>query len=98
VQTKLIKIGGRLVRHAGRLVYLKAYRTVAEARVGINAYLEFYNQQRPNYALDYRTPAEVYLTDQEAKEVMANEAGPTPEVMKPNSTGRDTLNLALRLS
>ncbi len=27
-------------------VYLKAYQTVAEARVGINAYLEFYNQQR----------------------------------------------------
>ena len=24
-------------------VYLKAYQTVAEARTGINAYLEFYN-------------------------------------------------------
>ena len=26
-------------------VYLKAYQTVAEARVGINAYLEFYNRR-----------------------------------------------------
>ena len=79
-------------------VYLKAYQTVAEARTGINVYLEFYNQQRPHQALDYRTPAEVYLSDQEAKEVMANEAGLTPAVMIPNSTGGDSLNLALRLS
>ena len=79
-------------------VYLKAYQTVAEARVGINAYLEFYNQQRPHQALGYRTPAEVYLSDQEAKEVMASEAGLTPAVMIPNSTGGDSLNLALRLS
>ena len=41
-------------------VYLKAYQTVAEARTGINAYLEFYNRQRPHQALGYRTPAEVY--------------------------------------
>ncbi len=79
-------------------VYLKAYQTVAEARVGINAYLEFYNQQRPHQALDYRTPAEVYLSDQAAKEVTANEARLTPEVMIPNYTEEDSLNLALRLS
>ena len=36
-------------------VYLKAYQTVAEARTGINAYLEFYNRQRPHQALGYRT-------------------------------------------
>ena len=79
-------------------VYLKAYQTVAEARARINAYLEFYNQQRPHQALGYRTPVEVYLNDQEAKEVMANEAGLTPEVMLLNPLGRDSLNLALRLS
>jgi putative transposase len=72
-------------------VYLKAYQTVAEAQAGINAYLEFYNQQRPHQALGYRTPAEVYLSDQEAKEVMANEAGLTPEVMLLNPLGRDSL-------
>ena len=38
-------------------VYLKAYQTVAQARTGINAYLEFYNRQRPHQALGYRTPS-----------------------------------------
>ena len=47
-------------------VYLKAYQTVAEARTGINAYLEFYNRQRPHQALGYRTPAQVYQNGQNA--------------------------------
>ena len=41
----------RSVKH--EKVYLKAYRTVAEARTGINACLEFYNRLRPHQALDY---------------------------------------------
>ena len=49
----------RLWRSIKEEVYLKAYQTVAEARTGINAYLEFYNRQRPHQALGYRTPAEV---------------------------------------
>ena len=79
-------------------VYLKAYQTVAEARAGIKAYLEFYNQQRPHQALGYRTPAEVYLSEQEEKDAVDNGAGLTPEVMIPKSTERDSLHLALRLS
>ena len=38
-------------------VYLKAYQTVAEARTGINAYLEFYNRLRPHQSLGYRDPS-----------------------------------------
>jgi len=79
-------------------VYLKAYQTVAEARVGINAYLEFYNHQRPHQALGYRTPAEVYQNGQEGKEVAAQEAGLTSTVVIPNARAGDSLNLALRLS
>ena len=56
-------------------VYLKAYQTVAEARTGINAYLEFYNRQRPHQALGYRTPAEVYQHGQEERGAAAEEAG-----------------------
>ncbi len=41
-------------------VYLKAYESVAEARAGIGAYLNFYNNERPHQALDYRTPAQVF--------------------------------------
>ncbi len=79
-------------------VYLKAYQSVAEARVGINAYLEFYNRQRPHQALGYRTPAEVYQNGQEGKKVAAQEAGLPSEVVIPSARAGDSLNLALRLS
>jgi putative transposase len=47
-------------------VYLKAYMDGREARAGLGAYLDFYNTVRPHQALDYRTPAEVFLASQEA--------------------------------
>jgi len=79
-------------------VYLKAYQSVAEARVGINAYLEFYNRQRPHQALGYRTPAEVYQNGQEGKKVAAQEAGLPSEVVIPSARAGDSLNFGLRLS
>ncbi len=79
-------------------VYLKAYQTVAEARTGINAYLEFYNRQRPHQALGYWTPAEVYQNGQEEKDVAAPEAGLPSGLVKPIVGVGDSLNLALRLS
>jgi putative transposase len=79
-------------------VYLKAYQTVAEARAGIGSYLEFYNQQRPHQALDYRTPAEVYLSQQLGKDAVAHAERLTPAVMIPEATEGDSLNLALSLS
>jgi putative transposase len=42
-------------------VYLKDYGDLAEARLHLGAYFRFYNEERPHQALDYRTPAEVYL-------------------------------------
>lgn len=42
-------------------VYLKDYRSVTEARTGIERYLRFYNQERPHQSLGYRTPAVLYL-------------------------------------
>ena len=44
-------------------VYLKAYSNGREARVGLEAYFHFYNNQRPHQALGYRTPAEVFNRD-----------------------------------
>jgi len=41
-------------------VYLKAYSNGREAKVGLDAYFHFYNNQRPHQALGYRTPAEVF--------------------------------------
>ena len=43
--------------------YLKAYSNGREARAGLDAYLGFYNTQRPHQALGYRTPAEVFNGD-----------------------------------
>ncbi len=79
-------------------MYLKAYQTVPEARTGMDAYLEFYNRQRPHQALGYQTPAEVYQNGQEEKGVAAQEAGLPSGVVKPNPWAGDSLNLALGLS
>ncbi len=41
-------------------VYLRAYDSVREARARIDAYMGFYNNERPHQTLSYRTPAQVY--------------------------------------
>jgi putative transposase len=41
-------------------VYLKDYRTVAEARQGLRNYFEFYNRERLHQSLEYQTPETVY--------------------------------------
>ena len=41
-------------------VYLNAYDSLQEARLGIGWYLEFFNDKRPHSALGYQTPASFY--------------------------------------
>jgi len=41
-------------------VYLKSYRTIAEANTGLTEYFQFYNTQRPHQSLAYQTPEAVY--------------------------------------
>jgi putative transposase len=41
-------------------VYLKDYESMTEARIGIERYFRFYNQERIHQSLDYRTPAAIY--------------------------------------
>src|SRR5208337_816415 len=43
-------------------VYLKAYRSIVEARHELGVYFEFYNQRRRHQGLDNRTPDEVYYS------------------------------------
>ncbi|MGO8235291.1 IS3 family transposase [Rhizobium ruizarguesonis] len=42
-------------------VYLHAYKSVPEARVGIGRYLTFYNTRRPHSSLDRQTPDQAYF-------------------------------------
>ena len=42
-------------------VYLRAYRSVSEARRGFGRYLEFYNRRRPHSALGRQTPDQAYF-------------------------------------
>jgi len=42
-------------------VFLKSYRSINEARVGLDEYFQFYNNERPHQSLNYRTPAEVFF-------------------------------------
>jgi putative transposase len=41
-------------------VFIKAYGSAREARLGIGGWLAFYNEERPHQALDYRTPRAVF--------------------------------------
>jgi len=41
-------------------VYIKDYQNIAETRLNLGNYFNFYNRERPHQALGYRTPMEVY--------------------------------------
>ncbi len=42
-------------------IYLRDYRTLAEAQTGLARYIEFYNWRRPHTALDNQPPAAAYF-------------------------------------
>jgi putative transposase len=46
-------------------VYLKDYATVLEAKESIGKYFDFYNYERSNQSLQYKTPAEIYFGKEE---------------------------------
>jgi hypothetical protein len=41
-------------------VFIRAYVSVAEARLGIGNWITFYNDERKHQALGYRTPSEIF--------------------------------------
>ena len=79
-------------------VYLKAYQNGNEARAGIGAYVDFYNQERPHQALGYRTPGEVFQEGQQ------NRYGQNQKLVLPSGAETfpqravDSLNFASSLS
>ena len=52
-------LGGEGVKYEE--VYLKAYETVSEVKVGLGNYLRFYNGRRPHSSLERQTPDQVYF-------------------------------------
>jgi putative transposase len=41
-------------------IYIKDYERVSELELGLEAYFQYYDEERPHQSLDYRTPGEVY--------------------------------------
>ena len=78
-------------------VYLKAYASVAEAKAGIGAYLQFYNEERFHQALGYQTPGQVFEEGQ--RRCLQQQAGVLPSDLGTTSrAAADSLSLALSLS
>ncbi len=81
-------------------VYLKAYSNGREAKAGLEAYLHFYNTQRPHQALGYRTPAEVFSGDSVQSDEQSKERRwlPTRALVDLGKTAGPSLNIAPILS
>ena len=58
-------------------MYLKAYENVVEAKAGIGAYLDFYNDDRPHQSLGYQTPYQMF----EAAKVSEERRGADPQLV-----------------
>jgi integrase-like protein len=56
-------------------IYLHAYASVSEAKSGIGAWLNFYNEERLHQTHDYRTPRQVY--EAQCRWVCGRSAPPT---------------------
>jgi putative transposase len=63
-------------------VYLNDYASPRQARAGLARYFHFYNFERPHQALDYRTPAQVYV---------GKDPAPLNSTLRKESTLRDPL-------
>ena len=83
-----------MLKHAALLTYLHAYATVAEAKAGIGAWLDFYNIERQHQSLSYRTPRQIY---QEGLWICGRSALPTggaSPASRASSEGGEMLTLA----
>ena len=68
-------------------VYLNAYASVAEAKAGIGAWLDFYNEERQHQSLGYRTPRQIY---QEGPWICGRSALPTGSASPASRAGSES--------
>ena len=78
-------------------VYLKAYQNGREARQGIDAYLDFYNRERPHQALGYRTPGQVFEEEQSRRYLQEQEVAVPSGIETLPQVAEDSLSLASML-
>ena len=79
-------------------VYLKAYRDGSEPRRGIDAYLDFYNRERPHQSLGYRTPAQVFASGRPLGSLPDQPSALLTREATSDFAAGISLNLALALS
>ena len=79
-------------------VYLKAYQNGSEARRGIEAYLDFYNRERPHQALGYQTPGQVFEEGKASRWLPDQAVALSSSNLASDIPAGDSLNLASRLS
>ena len=79
-------------------VYLKAYQNGSEARRGMGAYLDFYNQERPHQALGYQTPGEVFEEELQSRWLQVHDVVLPSGIETYPLVAADSLNFALSLS
>ena len=71
-------------------VFIKAYASVTQARLGIHAWLSFYNDERNHQALGYRTPSEIFAATGACGDVHnASALYPSPPA-QPQPTEKDS--------
>ena len=71
-------------------VYLNAYASVAEAKIGIGSWLAFYNEERQHQSLGYRTPRQAY--EAECRWICGRSALPTGYAFAHIPTGTTATN------
>ncbi len=79
-------------------VYLKAYQNGSEAGRGIDAYLDFYDRERPHRALGYQTPGEVFKAEPQTRWLQDQDVVLPSGIETFPLAATDSLNLAFRLS
>jgi putative transposase len=75
-------------------VYLNAYASVAEAKAGIGAWLDFYNEERQHQSLGYRTPRQIYHDDLSISGRSALPTGSASPASRARSESREMLTFA----
>jgi putative transposase len=76
-------------------IYLHAYASVADARAGIGAWLNFYNEERLHQAHGYQTPRQIY--EEQCSWTSGRSAAPNgsaPLVCRAGSTNQEMLTFA----